>query len=45
MERLERLLVIYFILAWRILHLVTLGQECPDLPCDAVFDSEEYPRA
>ncbi len=45
MERLQRLLVIYLILAWRILHLVTLGQECPDLPCDVVFDPEEYPRA
>ena len=45
MERLERLLVIYFILAWRILHLVTLGQECPGLPCDVVFDPEEWQAA
>lgn len=45
MERLERLLVIYFIIAWRILHVVTLGQECPDLPCDVVFDSEEWQAA
>ena len=45
MERLERLLAVYLILAWRILHLVTLGQKCPDLPCDVVFDPEEYPRA
>jgi len=36
LERLERALVIYLIIAWRILHVVTLGRECPDLPCDAV---------
>lgn len=45
MERLERLLVIYFIIAWRILHMVTLGQECPNLPCDVVFDAEEWQAA
>jgi catechol 2,3-dioxygenase-like lactoylglutathione lyase family enzyme len=45
MERLERLLVIYFIIAWRILHVVTLGQECPNLPCDVVFDTEEWQAA
>jgi len=32
LERLERALVIYLIIAWRILHLVTWGRECPDLP-------------
>jgi hypothetical protein len=42
MERLERLLVIFLIIAWRILHVVTLGQECPNLPCDVVFDPEEW---
>lgn len=45
MERLERLLVIFLIIAWRILHVVTLGQECPDLPCDVVFDPEEWQAA
>ncbi|NMQ07286.1 hypothetical protein E4Q08_19610 [Candidatus Accumulibacter phosphatis] len=38
MERLERALVIYLIIAWRILSLVTWGRDCPDLPCDVVFD-------
>lgn len=45
MERLERLLVIFLIIAWRILHVVTLGQECPNLPCDVVFDPEEWQAA
>ena len=45
LERLERALAIYLIIAWRILHLVTWGRECPDLPCDVVFDPEEWQAA
>jgi len=45
LERLERALVIYLIIAWRILHLVTWGRECPDLPCEVVFDPEECQAA
>jgi hypothetical protein len=30
LERLERALVIYLIIAWRILHLVTWGRHCPN---------------
>ena len=45
LERLERALVIYLIIAWRILHLVTWGRDCPDLPCDVVFDPEEWQAA
>ena len=45
LERLERALVIDLIIAWRILHLVTWGRECPDLPCEVVFDPEEWQAA
>ena len=45
LERLERALVIYLIIAWRILQLVTWGRDCPDLPCEVVFDSEEWQAA
>ena len=45
LERLERALVIDLMIAWRILHLVTWSRECPDLPCDVVFDPEEWPAA
>jgi len=45
MERIERLLAIYMIIAWRILHAVTLGEACPNLPCDVVFDTEEWQTA
>jgi hypothetical protein len=42
---LERALVIYLIIAWRILHLVTWGRDRPTLPCDVVFDPEEWQAA
>ena len=45
LERLERALVIYLIIAWRILHRVTWGRDCPNLPCDVVFDPEEWQAA
>jgi Transposase Tn5 dimerisation domain len=45
LERLERALVIYLIIAWRILHLVTWGRDCPELPCEVVFDPEEWQAA
>ena len=35
----------FLIIAWRILHVVTLGRECPDLPCDVVFATEEWQAA
>ncbi|MEZ5580082.1 MAG: IS4 family transposase [Candidatus Competibacteraceae bacterium] len=33
--------MIYLIIAWRILYLVTEGQDT-NLPCDVVFDPEEW---
>lgn len=45
MDRIERLLAIYMIIAWRILHAITMGEACPDLPCDVVFDTEEWQTA
>ena len=44
-ERLERALVIYLIIAWPILHLVTWGRDCPNLPCEVVFDPAEWQAA
>jgi IS4 transposase len=37
-DRLERAIMIYLIIGWRILHIVTTGQASPNLPCDVVFD-------
>jgi hypothetical protein len=44
-ERLERALALYLIVAWRILALVTLGRECPQLSCEVVFAPEEWQAA
>jgi hypothetical protein len=44
-ERLERALVIYLVIAWRILYVMTLGRDCPDLPCDVAFTAEEWRAA
>lgn len=37
--------MIYLIIAWRIRHRVTWGRDCPDLPCEVVFDPEEWHAA
>jgi hypothetical protein len=41
-ERLQPALAMYMIVAWRVLYLTYLGRECPDLPCDLVFDTKEW---
>jgi hypothetical protein len=30
------------IVAWRVMYVMMLGRGCPELPCDAVFDDEEW---
>jgi hypothetical protein len=44
-DRLERALVIYLVIAWRILYLMTLGRDCPHLPCEVAFTPEEWHAA
>jgi hypothetical protein len=44
-ERLEKAIVIYLIIAWRVLMLMTLGRDVPELPCDVIFDREEWQAA
>lgn len=40
--RLLRCLMLYKIIAWRVMHLTILGRECPDLACDVMFTAEEW---
>lgn len=40
--RLLPCLMLYRIIAWRVLHVTMLGRECPDLPCDALFSDAEW---
>jgi Transposase Tn5 dimerisation domain/Transposase DNA-binding len=41
-DRLKPCLMLYMIVAWRILFVTMLGRECPELPCDVVFAEEEW---
>ncbi|NEV65424.1 IS4 family transposase, partial [Thiorhodococcus minor] len=40
--RLEPAIAFYLIIAWRVLFLTQLGRDCPELPCDVVFDEAEW---
>ncbi|MEX1026521.1 MAG: IS4 family transposase [Candidatus Paceibacterota bacterium] len=44
-QRVKNCLAFYKIIAWRILYLTHLNRECPDLPCDVVFDPDEWEAA
>lgn len=41
-DRLKPAIALYMIIAWRVLYLTMLGRKCPNLSCDAVFDTEEW---
>jgi hypothetical protein len=40
--RLENCMAIYAIIAWRILYLCRLGEECPDVSCEVAFGPSEW---
>jgi hypothetical protein len=41
-ERMQACVAVYLIVAWRVLHVLMMGRQCPDLPCTAVFTDEEW---
>jgi len=41
-ERLKKLITIYSIISMNILSLMYLSRTCPDMPCDTVFDEDEW---
>jgi len=41
-DRLKPAIALYMIIAWRVLHLTMLGRKCPNLPCDVIFDAQEW---
>lgn len=44
-ERIDRLLsclAVYLIVAWRTLYVCRLGQGCPEISCEAVFEPAEW---
>lgn len=40
--RFKPCLAVYMIVAWRVMYLLMLGRECPDMPCDLVFSDDEW---
>ena len=44
-ERIERALALYLVVAWRIAHLMRLGRTCPDLDAHLFFDADEIQAA
>ena len=41
-ERLLPCLILYKIIAWRVMYATMLGRECPDLPCDVLYTESEW---
>ena len=41
-ERLEKALALYLMVTWRIMFLMRLGRNCPELPANLVFDPMEW---
>ena len=41
-ERFEPYLALCMIVAWRVMHVMMLGRDCPDLPCDIALDEDEW---
>lgn len=44
-ERIERALVLYMVVAWRIARLMRLGRSCPDLDAQLMFEPDEWKAA
>ena len=41
-ERLVRCLMLYRIIAWRVMYLTMLGRHCPKLSCEVLFTEDEW---
>lgn len=42
LERLSNCLALYMIVAWRIMYLIQLGRDCPEMNCEVFFEEEEW---
>ena len=41
-ERLEPAIMCYMLIAWRVLFFTMVGREGPELPCNLIFDDDEW---
>ena len=44
-ENIERALILYLVVAWRIARLMRLGRTCPDMDAALMFDRDEWQAA
>ncbi|MES1226707.1 MAG: IS4 family transposase [Bacteroidota bacterium] len=44
-DRIKVCLSLYMIIAWRIQMLIKFGKEVPEMPCDVLFDGDEWKAA
>lgn len=42
LPRVENVLAVYSIIAWRVMYLCYLGRDCPELSCEVVFTPSEW---
>jgi hypothetical protein len=40
--RIKLAILLYMIVAWRVLYVMHLGRQCPDLACSVVFEDDEW---
>lgn len=41
-ERLKKCIALYLVIAWRILFITMQGRRSPDMPCDVLFEEDEW---
>jgi hypothetical protein len=41
-DRLKNMMTVFFILAWRIMYVMSMGRKHPDIPCSEVFEDAEW---
>jgi hypothetical protein len=41
-ERYQRCLAVYMVVAWRVFYLTMLGRACPEMSCESVLEPEEW---
>ena len=41
-SRYQPCLALYMVVAWRVMYVLMLGRQCPEMSCDAVFSDDEW---
>lgn len=41
-ENLTNLLALFMIFAWRLMYIMMMGRNCPDMPCNLIFEEAEW---